>query len=240
MRGYSKTTCKAETMIADSFELLTALRAAGFLRTHRDDRWWPHSGSFEVVVSAVLTQQSRWEKVEISLENLRTAGLLDTKALAEAQVRDVAEAIRPSGFYNTKAERLVRLCREIDEDFGDFDRFCEHVDRTWLLARKGIGPESADSILCYACLRPAMVVDSYTARLLEALGFCFESYDEIQTWLCEGLDAHRDALEKIYGAPLDMSLVYARLHGKIVEYAKAYIRGRRVDTTPLGVIPHTI
>ncbi len=227
-------------MIADSFDLLRALRAAGFLRTRRDDRWWPRSGTFEVVVGALLTQQSRWEKVEMSLERLRNVGVLDLTALAEAHPHDVAELIRPSGFYNTKAERLVSLCREIREDFGDFETFCKQTDRTWLLSRKGIGPETADSILCYACLRPAMVVDSYTARLLEALGFCFESYDEIQAWLCEGLRSHTDMLEALYGAPLDMSLVYARFHGKIVEYAKRHIRGRRVDTRPLGVTERAI
>lgn len=220
-------------MIENAYDLLAALKQAGYLKKERDARWWPRSGSQEVVVGALLTQQSKWENVEASLANLREAGLLSFDALAHCDTQHLKSLIRPSGFYNTKAPRLQALVRHILQDFGDFERFQAEVTREWLLAQKGVGKETADSILCYACYRDAMVVDAYTARLLHALDFTMEGYDEIQAWFVEGLEAAWEKVEALYGAKVSRAYVYARLHGKIVEFAKEYIRGKRVDTQAL-------
>ena len=215
--------------ITNSAELLTVLKRAGYLKNERDPLWWPNSGSFEVVVGALLTQQTKWERVEESLENLKKTGLLSLDTLAKAPTSNLAELIRPSGFYNTKAARLRQLCISIKESFDNFETFQAEVDRAWLLSQKGIGMESADSILCYACHRPVMVVDSYTARLLGAFGYTFDDYTAIQEWLHQGIEENLDRIVSLYGDDISLNYVYARFHGKIVEFAKEYIRGSMVD-----------
>ncbi|MDY0401933.1 3-methyladenine DNA glycosylase [Sulfurovum sp.] len=217
----------------ESFDLLAALRKLGYLQTTRDPLWWPASGTFEVVVGAILTQQSRWEKVEASLSALRKANLLTLEALSSADTQHIASLIKPSGFYHTKSQRLISLSQNILKDFGSFEIFSREVDRTWLLAQKGIGMESADSILCYACHRPVLAVDSYTQRLLDALGYTFETYMELQEWMQEGIETNFDKVKRLYGEEADIATVYARFHGKIVEYSKKHIRGRKVDVLPL-------
>ena len=217
----------------DSFDLLVALKKLGYLQTTRDPLWWPHSGTFEVVVGALLTQQSKWEKVEESLSHLKTENLLTLETLSSADTNHIASLIKPSGFYNTKAPRLIMLTQNILKDFGSFDTFVNEVDRTWLLAQNGIGMESADSILCYACHRPVFVVDSYSQRLLGALGYEFETYIDLQEWMQQGIEENFHKIGLLYGAETDLATVYARFHGKIVEYAKKHIRGKQVDVAPL-------
>ncbi len=221
--------------ITNSAELLAALKRAGYLKSERDPLWWPKSGSFEVIVGALLTQQTKWERVEESLENLKKAGRLSLDAISTASEPQLAALIKPSGFYNTKAVRLRQLCINIKEDFGDFETFQEEVDRAWLLSQKGIGMESADSILCYACFRPVMVVDSYTSRLLGAVGYTLNDYMSIQEWLHEGIEDNMDVVTALYGGDVSLNYVYARFHGKIVEFAKEYIQGRKVDLSALDV-----
>ena len=219
--------------ITNSFELLKALKDAGFRADERDPNWWPASGTFEVVAGAILTQQTKWQKVEKSLENLKNEELLSLEKLADVDIKKLQTLIKPSGFYNTKAKRLQQLCRNIIEDFGDFESMRENVTREWLLAQKGIGEESADAILNYACGREIMVVDSYTQRLLTALGYDFESYGEIQEWLHAGVSENLSDIMKLYNSELSLSTIYSRFHGKIVEYAKVHIRGKSVYTEEL-------
>jgi endonuclease-3 related protein len=216
-----------------SFELLVLLKNAGYLKTTRDPLWWPRSGTFWVIVGAILTQQTKWEKVEKSLENLENFGITSLEDLAALPIVSLAELIKPSGFYNTKAKNLHTLSRAILETFGGFETFCEAVEREWLLAQKGIGEESADSILCYACLKEAMVVDAYTARLLEAFGYAFDSYGALQAWMVEGLN-NNAKIEALYERALSRQELYARFHGKIVEFCKENSRGKNVDISSLG------
>lgn len=223
-------------MLQNSLELLQALKKLAYLETERDPLWWPASGTFEVVVGALLTQQSKWEKVEASLSNLKAADLLTLEALSDASLVEIAGLIKPSGFYNTKAGRLIGLCKNIRATFGTFEAFCLESSREWLLSQKGLGQESADAILCYACKRPVMVVDSYTHRLLNALGYEFESYQALQEWLHKGIEENLDAVCGLYDETADLSTVYARFHGKIVEYAKKHIKGKEVDILPLLTI----
>ena len=219
--------------IADSFALLSALKHAGYLQTTRDPLWWPQSGTEKVVIGALLTQQTKWERVEESLQNLEEKGLCSLHAIAQTKEETLIPLIRPSGFYNTKAQRLKLLAENITNTFGKFETFQKEVDRTWLLSQKGIGMESADSILCYACHRPVMVVDSYTARLLHALEYTFTDYMEIQEWMHEGIESSTNKVQTLYDEDIPLSAVYARFHGKIVEFAKDHIKGKRVDTSVL-------
>jgi len=206
----------------DSFELFSALERLHLLE-NSPPLWWPAYGTFEVVVGAILTQNTQWSRVQISLDNLRNNGLLSSDALAHCDVEVLMELIRPSGLFKAKAQNIIRLSRAMMDDFGDFENFSFSVDRDWLLSQKGVGPESADSILCYACARPAMVVDSYTARLLNAFGYEFESYDELQEWCEAGVRTSCDEIQ--------LPAAFARFHGMIVEYVKGNSKGKVVVIT---------
>ncbi len=132
-------------------------------------RWWPAESPFEVLVGAVLTQNTNWQNVERAVDRLRQAGLLSLSGLRELSETQLASLIRPSGYYNVKARRLLNLVRMIDEMYGGrlellFAQDTETA-RQALLAVKGIGEETADSILLYAGNHPIFVVDAYTYRI---------------------------------------------------------------------------
>ena len=172
--------------------------------------WWPNAGTFEVVVGAILTQNTTWKNVEKSLKNLE--GFLDLDSFISLHGETLKDKIRPSGFYNQKAPRLLTLAQNIKERFGDFTSFQKEVTREWLLLQHGIGQESADAILCYACLRDEMVVDAYTKRLLKSFHIEFKSYKAYKEFLQEGFKEAFTCKE--------LPLIYARYHGMIVEYNK--------------------
>jgi len=210
--------------LPDAYALYGALESLNLL-DESPPLWWPRYGTFEVVVGAVLTQNSQWSRVEQSLANLHEAGMLSAEAIADAETEHLMALIQPSGLFKNKAKVIRALCTAMLEDFGGFDAFRSEVTREWLLSQKGIGPETADSILCYACGRGAMVVDAYTARLLNAFGYEFETYGELQAWCTEGLEGHFSSDE--------LPEIYARFHGMIVEYVKRYKRGRNVSIEAL-------
>jgi endonuclease-3 related protein len=172
--------------------------------------WWPNAGSFEVVIGAILTQNTTWKNVEKSLQNLQ--GFLELDSFLRLREDRLKEKIRPSGFYNQKAPRLLALSRNIKDEFTTFENFQNNVSRKWLLAQKGIGQESADAILCYGCFRGEMVVDSYTKRLLAEFGVEFKKYDEYKAFLEAGVREHYKKEE--------LFTIFADFHGMIVEYAK--------------------
>ncbi|MGD9655300.1 MAG: 3-methyladenine DNA glycosylase [Sulfuricurvum sp.] len=206
--------------LSDSWELFSALEKLKPLE-NSPPLWWPAYGTFEVVVGAILTQNTQWERVQISLDNLRNAEILAPDLLAQTHPETLMELIRPSGLFKAKASNLIRLSRNMIDEFGDFETFALSTDRDWLLSQKGVGPETADSILCYACARPAMVVDAYTARLLNAFGYEFESYDELQEWCEAGVRGYFDTVQ--------LPAAFARFHGMIVEYVKRNSKGKAVN-----------
>jgi len=196
-------------MIEESCSLYRELEALDLL-DHRPPHWWPNAGTFEVVIGAILTQNTTWKNVEKSLQNLE--GRLTIEGLLKLDEEKLQELIYPSGFYNQKAPRLLALANNIAETFHSFERFQSEVSREWLLAQKGIGPETADSILCYACFREEMVVDSYTKRFLGEHGILLQNYDAYKTFLEEGI--RKQCPEE------ELNLIFARFHGMIVEYNK--------------------
>jgi len=207
-------------LIENSFELLKRLKELGHIKDNREWLWWPNSGTFEVVVGAILTQNTKWENVEKSLQNIKKHTTMNLDGILRLEPGYLGELIRPSGFYNQKSVRLRNLCSNIKVDFGTFEHFCDEVSREWLLAQKGVGEESADAILNYSCKRDVMVVDKYTDRLLRSVGYEFESYGDIQEWLKRGIDDHLDEVYELYGKELELFEIYARFHGKIVEFSK--------------------
>jgi len=211
-------------LIRNSYELYRLLEKEDLL-TKKPPMWWPNYGSFEVLVGAVLTQNSQWIRVEVSLKNLRQENVLSIEGLASIDTERLESLITPSGLFKSKAKYLKSLALALQESFGDFGTFCREADREWLLQQKGVGPETADSIFCYACKREAMVVDSYTARLLNAFGYTFDSYDAVQAWCKKGLFAYFNQDE--------LPSVYALFHGMIVEYVKANSKAKVVNISHL-------
>jgi len=216
-------------MISDSSDLLLRLHSLSYDNPSRDPWWWPRSGRFETLIGAILTQNTAWQNVEIAITNLSKAGLLEMHALCRVPQETLEELVRPSGYFRNKARNLIALTQAIENDFGTFEEFQTVVSRDWLMAQRGIGNETADAILNYACYREAMVVDSYTARLLEALGQSKTDYAGVQQWMTEGVEAGcRQAFPN-----LPLAQCYARYHGMVVEYAKANRKGKEILAAPL-------
>ncbi len=212
------------------FELLRRLKELGYIKEERDPYWWPRSGSFEVVIGAVLTQNTKWENVEKALANLRTAiGEIEEEKILALGQKELATLIKPAGFYNTKAFRLQCLVDAMLSDYGSFEAFKARPSRSWLLAQKGIGRETADSILNYACYKDFLVVDAYTAKLLRFLGYEFEGYEELQEFLGDSLIENLDRIYELYGKELPLAQIYARFHGKIVEFCKEQCKGKEQE-----------
>lgn len=149
-------------------------------------RWWPADSPFEVIVGAILTQNTNWSNVERAIKNLKKAKVLEAKKLYKLPHSKLAGLIRPAGYFNIKAGRLKEFLRFFFQNYqGDLKNMRKKksaVLREELLAVKGIGPETADSILLYALNRPIFVVDAYTRRILFRHSLIEEgaSYSQIQ------------------------------------------------------------
>ena len=147
-------------------------------------KWWPGESPVEIIVGAILTQNTNWGNVERAIANLREAGLLDWRALHRIETPRLAELIRPAGYFNGKAQRLKNfvewLCRRHDGDLSQLAKIELGRLREELLSINGVGPETADSILLYALERPSFVVDAYTARILRRHGMTFSGYGALQ------------------------------------------------------------
>ena len=132
--------------------------------------WWPGETQLEIAIGAILTQNTNWQNVEKAITNLKQHGLLEIKAILEIPVNNLAQLIRPSGYYNIKAKRLKHFLEFIENEFGSDMEGMQQLDtmtlRQKLLNINGIGPETADSILLYAFEKPIFVVDAYTIRVM--------------------------------------------------------------------------
>jgi endonuclease-3 related protein len=180
--------------------------------------WWPADSPFEVAVGAVLTQNAAWGNVEKAIGNLRSRGLLSLETLLDSDVDSIADAIRPSGYFNVKTQRLLSLCRFLHNEQGldGFGRRDPQDRRVVLLAVNGIGPETADDILLYVMQQPVFVIDTYTRRLLQRLGLADgrESYEVL-----------RQGFENALGADAEL---FNEFHALIVRHAKVSCRKRPV------------
>lgn len=144
-------------------------------KAYGPQHWWPGDGPFEVIVGAVLVQNTSWKNVERAIQNLREADLLEPRRLARVPLAELEELIRPAGYYRIKARRLRNLLSLIVRRYeGSLERMFSipmDVLREQLLQVPGIGPETADSILLYAGGFPTFVVDTYTHRVLARHGW---------------------------------------------------------------------
>lgn len=163
------------------------------LRAYGPQHWWPARSRFEIIVGAILTQNTAWTNVEKGIEALRRAGLLDPAAMARTPRARLASLIRSSGYYNQKAARLHRFLSFLRRRHrGDLDALLAlpvSQLRRQLLDLSGIGPETADSIILYAAARPVFVIDAYTRRVFgrHRLVAADDPYDRLQRQLHHAL-----------------------------------------------------
>ncbi|TAL34516.1 MAG: hypothetical protein EPN93_12070 [Spirochaetes bacterium] len=155
------------------------------LREYGPQHWWPGRTDFEVAIGAILTQSVSWKNVESAIRTLRGERLLHPRRLHALGARELAPLIRPTGYFNQKAKKLLNFLdwfRGYGYSFAKAAGADTAILREELLAVNGIGPETADSILLYAMGRKVFVVDAYTRRVFTRLGILLgsESYDAIQ------------------------------------------------------------
>ena len=179
-------------------------------------KWWPGNSPWEVMIGAVLVQNTSWKNVERAIENLREADLVDPKRLLAVPTDELAELIRPAGYYRLKTKRLRSLLEfVVGEYHGSLDALRGvdmHQLREQLLGVHGIGPETADSILLYALEQPALVVDTYTHRIFARHG-----------WIDYDADYHRLQEHLASELPVEAA-VYNELHALLVNVGHHYCR----------------
>ncbi len=173
--------------------------------------WWPAKTPFEVVVGALLTQQTKWENVEKAIQNLKEHDLMEPEPLSKAGLQEIEAQIRCTGFYRQKAKRV----KDISIFFFENPRILEKPAnelRDTLLSLDGIGNETADSIVLYAADKPKFVIDAYTKRMCR----------------CIGIEGDYGKLQSIFESsiPEDVPL-YKEFHALIVDYGKQFCGKKR-------------
>jgi endonuclease-3 related protein len=221
--------------------------------------WWPAESPFEVIVGAILTQNTSWTNVEMAMANLRAAGVLTVEGIRAVELEKLQELIRSSGYFRQKAQRLKNFVAFLDARYqGSLERmFAVPTSelRAELLTQNGIGPETADSILLYAGHHETFVVDAYTRRIFEQHGLSTPAakYDEVRDLVESALrdEGPVGAIEEVEGTakpqvhlPSAMSSaerssraqVYNEMHGLLVQVGKHYClkQEARCETCPLG------
>jgi endonuclease-3 related protein len=178
--------------------------------------WWPGDTPFEIMVGAILTQNTNWSNVQKAIQNLKSENLLSYESLVQLTADEIAQWIRPAGYYNLKARRLRNFLDMVANIYqGELDLFIEddlRSARENLLTVNGVGPETADSILLYACGHPVFVVDVYTHRVFSRHNLVMEEtdYSTIQNLFLDHL------VQDIQ--------IYNEFHALIVRVAKTYCK----------------
>jgi endonuclease-3 related protein len=184
--------------------------------TFGPQHWWPGETPFEVSVGAILTQNTNWTNVEKAIKNLKENNVLTAGKLHKLGTKKLASLIRPSGYFNVKAERLKSflsyICSHYNGSLAGMKKGDTQTLRKELLSVNGIGPETADSILLYALDKPVFVIDAYTKRVLKRHSLASDdmTYHELQTLFHEAL-------------PVDVRL-YNEYHALLVKLGKEFCR----------------
>jgi len=189
------------------------------LRHYGPQSWWPGETPFEVMVGAVLTQNTSWENVERAIANLRDNAALDPEVIVTTHPKRLASWLRPSGYFNVKTKRLRNFCRWYLAE-GGLESLREWPTaplRRALLGVSGVGPETADDILLYAFGRPVFVIDAYTRRIFARLGTVEggEDYEVLRALFEERLGRGRRNVA-----------IFNEYHALIVRHAKQACRVR--------------
>ncbi|MGD9109553.1 MAG: endonuclease III domain-containing protein [Phycisphaerales bacterium] len=195
--------------------------------------WWPGETQFEIIVGAILTQNTNWTNVEKAITNIKNAKLLSPRALCELDITKLAELIRPAGYFNVKAKRLKNLLNWLFEQYDGMLENLEQLEtlrfREELLSIKGIGPETADSILLYAFGRNVFVVDAYTARIIARHGLIEPPFDYEQ-------------LQQLFESNLEPDVqFFNEYHALLVQVGKQFCKPKAKCTgCPLEQLPHSL
>ena len=195
--------------------------------------WWPGETQFEIVIGAILTQNTSWANVEKAIANLKSAGSLNAEALHNLDHAQLAQLIRPAGYFNIKAKRLMSFLNWLFENYDGRLTNLEGINtyqlRPELLGVKGIGPETADSVLLYAFDRPVFVVDAYTARIA------------VRHHLIEP-DAGYAQLQDLFQSNLQQDVqLFNEYHALLVQLGKNFCKPKpKCPDCPLQHLPHTI
>ncbi len=198
------------------------------LKHYGPQNWWPAESKFEVVVGAVLTQNTSWKNVEKAIDNLKKANLMSPDGILKTPEPELAELLKPSGYPNLKARRLKNTVSFINDRWHlDFDRMKKlsvELLRQSLLKINGVGEETADSIILYAVELPTFVIDAYTKRLFSRLGIINgrEKYEEVK---------------RIFDSNLPRDVyVYQEYHALIVVHCKEKCRKKPLcKNCPLAI-----
>jgi len=195
--------------------------------------WWPGQTPFEIIIGAILTQNTNWTNVEKAIANLKSAASLAPEAMHRMQPEKLADLIRPAGYYNIKAARirnfLAWLCENHNNRLQNLQNIRTDTFRQQLLAIKGIGPETADSILLYAFDRQVFVVDAYTSRIAVRHHLIEPDHDYHQ-------------LQQLFQSnlPADTAL-FNEFHALLVSLAKQFCRPKaQCRGCPLEKLPHSL
>jgi endonuclease-3 related protein len=189
--------------------------------------WWPGETPFEIAVGAILTQNTAWSNVEKAIANLKAGGLMSPRAILSAGDSILEDALRPSGYFRVKSGRLRSFCRHLQGHYGGSMRRMARRPakelRKELLGIHGIGPETADDILLYACGHPVFVVDAYTRRIMSRHGHVPAKI---------GYEELRELFEQNLAADTEF---YREFHALIVYTGKDHCRSRpRCEGCPLA------
>ena len=195
--------------------------------------WWPGESQFEIITGAILTQNTSWANVEKAITNLKSANLLTPEKLKQLDISRLTGLIRPVGYYNIKAKRLKNFINWLFSNYNGQLINLENLDtaklRGELLAIRGIGPETADSILLYAFKKPVFVVDAYTARVICRHGLI-------------GSDADYEQIRELFQSnlPPDVQL-FNEYHALLVKVGKQFCKPKaKCVGCPLERLPHTM
>ncbi len=178
--------------------------------------WWPGDTPFEIVLGAILTQNTSWLNVTKAIQNIKNNGCLEPEALYHLNINQLAGLIKPSGYYKIKAQRIKAFMDHLYcKHYGSLEHlFAREINtlRKELLGIKGIGHETADSIILYAANKPIFVVDAYTRRIFYRHGFFPEKwpYERIQSFFMDILPKSAE--------------IYNEYHALIVKLGKEYCK----------------
>lgn len=177
--------------------------------------WWPGETNDEIIIGAILTQQASWKNVEKAISNLKAANCLDLKKISRMRISSLEKHIRPSGFYKQKAARLKGFARYVYSKYPSLDDMLSKDAgelREELLSTKGIGRETADSIILYTAGKLMFVVDAYTKRITSRIYGSDPDieYDELRFNISASI-------------PDDLEL-YKDFHAQFVELGKRYCK----------------
>ena len=196
------------------------------LKAYGPQNWWPAESPLEVMIGAILTQNTNWQGVEKAIANLKKNDLLSLDKLHNISIEELAESIKPAGYFNLKTRRLKNLIGMVAEahggDLGAMGQIETAQLRQELLAVNGVGPETADSILLYAFHRPIFVVDTYTYRVTSRHGLIEE---EVNYQALQDLFMHH--------LPLDVEM-FNEYHALLVRVGKLHCKRKaRCEGCPL-------